>query len=202
MNKKQPNSQPATARIPLPVFDELVKTYGLQEGDRSLKHYVASIALRLLEEAHPSEFKYAWALDWPKGKGQTISIHRNIPAVVWYNIKVVWPLNSPSAMLRTGLYIMWAKRFDSLARQDRALEDDVRRGIKLLEERRKQDETLGYHLERHCKTEEAVQRFEQKQEHKLAKKLDIADADERELQLLAELEQQSVLPVGLTVVKK
>jgi len=60
MNKKQANSQPATARVSLPVFNELVKAYGIQEDERSVKHYIASIALRMLEETHPSEFKYAW----------------------------------------------------------------------------------------------------------------------------------------------
>lgn len=174
MNKKQSNSQPATARIPQPVFDELVKTYDLQEGDRSLKHYVASIALRMLEETHPSAFRYAWTLDWPKGKGQTISIHRNIPAVVWHNIKAAWPLNNPSAMLRTGLYIMYAKRFDQLVGQDKQLEDDVRRAMDLLKQRREQEKALGYD----------------------------ATADAKELQLVTELGQQTVLPTGLEMVKE
>lgn len=184
MNKKQANSQPATARVSLPVFNELVKSYGLREDERSVKHYIASIALRMLEETHPSEFKYAWALDWPKGKGQTVSIHRNIPAVVWHNIKAVWPLGTPSAMLRTGLYIMYAKRFDQLVEQDKQLEDDVRRAMELLKQRREQEKTLGYDSFPPA----------------LASNND--DADTKELKLVTELEQQAVLPVGLTVVKE
>jgi len=104
--------------------------------------------------------------------------------VVWHNIKAVWPLGTPSAMLRTGLYIMYAKRFDQLVGQDKQLEDDVRRGMELLKQRREQEKTLGYDSFPPA----------------LASNND--DADTKELKLVTELEQQAVLPVGLTGVKE
>lgn len=170
--------------IPAIVYTELVKAYGLKE-----KGHIMNECLRQLESTHPSEFKVNWITQWPTRQAERVPVTKAIPRVLWELLSNKWNARSPSELLRYGLYIMYAKRFDRLTEQDKQLEDDVRRGTELLKQRRGQEKTLGY---------DPVSA-----ETTAASELPLEEIDyKKERQQLAELGQQPVLPVGLTVVKE
>ena len=167
--------------IPASAYAELVKAYGLKE-----KSHVMNECLRQLETTHPSEFKVSWITQWPTKQAERVAITKAIPKILWELLSNKWNARSPSELLRYGLYVMYAKRFDQLMGQDKQLEDDVKRATELLRQRQEQEKALG------CNPLPPIS----------AALVSNNNADAKELQLVTELGQQAVLPTGLEMVKE
>lgn len=177
--------------IPATAYVELVKAYGLKE-----KSHIMNECLRQLEATHPSEFKVSWITQWPTKQAERVAITKAIPKILWDLLSNKWSARSPSELLRYGLYVMYAKRFDQLVGQDKQLEDDVKRAVDLLKQRQEQEKALGYDP-----LPPVSAAFVSNTTAMSALPLEEIDY-EKEHQQLAELDQQPVLPVGLTVVKE
>lgn len=184
----KPKQHVGNVSVPASAFNELMQAYGLKQ-----KSHLMNECLRQLESTHPSEFKVSWITQWPTRQPERVPVTKAVPKVLWELLSTKWGMDNASELLRYGLYIMYAKRFDCLSAQDKQLEDDVKRAMDLLKQRREQERTLGYDsfppVSAARSSETSV--------------LPIEEIDyEKERQQLAELGQQPVLPVGLTVVKE
>lgn len=178
----KPKQHVGNVSVPASAFNELMQAYGLKQ-----KSHLMNECLRQLESTHPSEFKVSWITQWPTRQPERVPVTKAVPKVLWELLSTKWGMDNASELLRYGLYIMYAKRFDCLSAQDKQLEDDVRRGMELLKQRREQEKTLGYDSFPPVSAA-------------LASNND--DADTKELKLVTELEQQAVLPTGLETVKE
>lgn len=163
--------------VPATAYAELCQAYMTKE-----KRHLASECLRQLEETSPSEFRVHWITQWPTGEPERVSLTKAVPKILWEMLSVKWGTKTASELLRYGLYIMYAKRFE----RDVRFDNEVARGIALHKERQKNNSLPDL-----SDNFEAARGSEYR-----------ADADEKELKLVAELEQQPVLPVGLTAVKE
>lgn len=195
--------------LPASVFAELCKAYMMRE-----KRHLMNECLRQLEATHPSEFRVHWITQWPTNEPERVSVTKAVPKILWDMLSIKWGVKTASELLRYGLYVMYAKRFE----RDVQFDNEVARGIALHKKRQKNAELpdlsddfdaarCNDHLERlpekppeSC--DQFVPHWARKSEKTLAKELDLADADARELALVAQLEQQAVLPVGLETVKE